>query len=66
MSLVNPKISLIIPVYNVEKYIRETLESVLAQTFTDYEVIMVNDGSTDGSLSVLREYADKYENFKSK
>ena len=48
----------------MEKYIRETLESVLAQTFTDYEVIMVNDGSTDGSLSVLREYADKYENFK--
>ena len=64
MSLSNPKISLIIPVYNVEKYIRKTLESVLAQTFTDYEVIMVNDGSTDGSLAVLKEYADKYENFK--
>lgn len=64
MRLGNPKISLIIPVYNVEKYIRETLESVLAQTFTDYEVIMVNDGSTDESLGILREYAGKYDNFK--
>lgn len=64
MRLSSPKISLIIPVYNVEKYIHKTLESVLAQTFTDYEVIMINDGSTDGSLAVLEEYANKYENFK--
>lgn len=63
MSLKSPKISIIIPVYNVEKYIEKALESVLAQTFTDYEVIMVNDGSTDGSLSILREYARNYENF---
>lgn len=64
MKLSSPKISLIIPVYNVEEYIHETLESVLAQTFTDYEVIMINDGSTDGSLAVLKEYANKYKNFK--
>ena len=64
MRLSSPKISLIIPVYNVEKYIHKTLDSVLAQTFTDYEVIMINDGSTDGSLAVLKEYASKYENFK--
>ncbi len=58
-----PKISLIIPVYNVEKFLNKTLDSVLAQTFKDYEVIMVNDGSTDGSLAILKEYADKYNNF---
>ena len=63
MNLKSPKISIIIPVYNVEKYIEKALESVLAQTFTDYEVIMVNDGSTDGSLSILRTYEKKYDNF---
>lgn len=63
LSLKSPKISIIIPVYNVEKYIEKALKSVLAQTFTDYEVIMVNDGSTDGSLSILRAYEKKYDNF---
>ena len=64
LNLASPKISIVIPVYNVEKYLRATLESVLAQTFTDYEVIMVNDGSTDESLQILKEYVNKYENFK--
>lgn len=64
MSSVNPKISLIIPVYNTEQYLEDALQSVLAQTFTDYEVIMVNDGSTDGSLAILKKYARKYDNFK--
>lgn len=63
MSSKSPKISLIIPVFNVEKYVNKALESVLAQTFTDYEVIMVNDGSTDNSLAILRKYAQKHENF---
>ena len=41
--------SIVIPVYNVEKYLEQCVASVLSQTFTDYEVILVNDGSTDGS-----------------
>lgn len=63
MSCNKPKISLIIPVYNVEKFIRKTLESVCAQTFKDYEVIMINDGSTDNSLSILKEYETRYKKF---
>jgi Glycosyltransferases involved in cell wall biogenesis len=55
--------SIIIPVYNVEQYLRECLDSVLAQSFSDYEVICVNDGSTDGSLSILEEYAKKDNRF---
>ena len=53
------KFSIIIPVYNVEKYLEQCLNSVLNQTFTDYEVICVNDGSTDGSLDILRSFAKK-------
>jgi glycosyltransferase involved in cell wall biosynthesis len=54
-----PAISVIIPVYNVEKYLRECLDSVIHQTLTDLEIICVNDGSTDGSLAILEEYAKK-------
>ena len=54
-----PAVSVIIPVYNVEKYLRECLDSVLAQTFPDLEIICVNDGSTDGSRTVLSEYVAK-------
>ena len=56
MEIKNPKFSIIIPVYNVEKYLNQCLDSVFAQTFTDFEVICVNDGSTDGSLKILEEY----------
>ena len=52
-----PKFSIIIPIYNVEQYIRECLQSVVAQTFTDWECIIVNDGSTDNSLSACEEFA---------
>lgn len=51
-----PLISVIIPVYNTERYLKECLDSVLAQTFQDIEVICVDDGSTDDSLAVLRDY----------
>ena len=54
-----PKFSIIIPVYNVEKYIKKCLDSVFNQTFKDFEVICVNDGSTDSSLDILKEYAAK-------
>ncbi|MDR1544420.1 MAG: glycosyltransferase [Prevotellaceae bacterium] len=53
-----PKFSIIIPVYNVEKYLRECLESVVNQTFTDFEVICVNDGSTDNSLQILQNFSN--------
>lgn len=49
--------------YNVEKYIRRTLESVVSQTFKNFEVVIVNDGSTDGSLKIIEEFVNKYENF---
>ena len=54
-----PKFSIIIPVYNVAPYLRECLDSVLAQTFTEWEAICVDDGSTDGSGDILNEFADK-------
>lgn len=56
------KISVIIPCYNQEDYIAECLESVLNQTYTDYEIIVINDGSKDKSLSVIEQYAQKYPN----
>ena len=52
-----PKISVIIPVYNVEKYLPMCLDSVLAQTFTDWQAICVNDGSPDNCDKILAEYA---------
>lgn len=51
------KISLIVPVYNVEDYLDICLDSILAQSFKDFEVICVNDGSTDSSLEILKKYA---------
>lgn len=54
-----PKISVIVPVYNVEKYLHECIDSILAQTFTDFELILVNDGSQDNSGAICDEYASK-------
>ena len=59
-----PKFSIIIPVYNVEKYLVECLESIVNQSFKDFEVICVNDGSTDNSLEILQKYAENDERFK--
>lgn len=53
------KISIIIPVYNVEKYLKRCLESVVNQTYKNLEIILVNDGSTDSSLEICNDYADK-------
>lgn len=54
-----PKVSVIIPVYNVEQYLRECLDSVVNQTLKEIEIICVDDGSTDKSLEILKEYAQK-------
>ena len=51
-----PTISIVIPVYNVEEYLEESLNSVLNQTFDDFEVICVDDGSTDNSLEILNYF----------
>ncbi len=54
-----PLVNVIIPVYNGERFLRESLESVFAQTFQDYEIVCVNDGSKDSSLAILNEYRDR-------
>lgn len=59
-----PLVSLIIPVYNVEAYLRECLDSVINQSYSNLEIIIVNDGSTDGSLNVCEEYAAKDERIR--
>lgn len=51
------KVSVIIPVYNVEPYLKQCMDSVVGQTLKDIEIICVDDGSTDNSLDILREYA---------
>lgn len=53
------KISVVVPVYNVEKYLKECIDSIINQTLEDIEIICVNDGSTDSSLEILNDYAKK-------
>lgn len=60
--MAQPRVSIIVPVYNAEPYLRETLDSVFAQTLPDFELITVDDGSTDSSLDILREYEDAHSN----
>lgn len=58
------KVSVIVPVYNVEKYIRKCLDSLVNQTLEDIEIIVVNDGSKDSSIDILKEYAQNHDNIK--
>lgn len=53
-----PKVSIVMPAYNAERYIREAIESILNQTFTDFEFIIINDGSTDRTREIILEYDD--------
>jgi len=59
----NPLVSVIIPAYNSEKYIRRALESVFSQTYTHYELIVVDDGSSDSTKDIVLEYANKLQYF---
>ena len=61
-----PKLSIIIPVYNVEKYLYRCLESVIKSTFNDYELIIINDGSKDRSERVVVDFKEKHPDFKDK
>lgn len=54
-----PKVSIIVPVYNVEKYLRKCIDSLINQTLKDIEIICINDGSTDKSLEILKEYKNR-------
>ena len=53
------KVSIIIPVFNAEKFLKECLISAINQTYPDIEIIAVNDGSTDNSLEILKKYSNK-------
>lgn len=58
------KFSVIVPVYNAENYLHKLVESVLQQTYRDYELILVDDGSTDGSYALMKQYAKRYDQIK--
>ena len=64
MPLINPKISIIVPIFNVENYLCECLDSLINQTFKEIEIICVNDGSTDNSVKILEEYRFKDKRIK--
>ncbi|MFJ9694756.1 glycosyltransferase family 2 protein [Kitasatospora sp. NPDC101183] len=59
-----PRLSVVVPVYNVERYLRECLDSIAAQTFDDFECVMVDDGSTDGGPRIAEEYAASDRRFR--
>ena len=59
------EVSIIVPIYNVEKYLNRCLDSLVNQTFKDIEIIALNNGSTDSSLDILKDYASN-DNRKSK
>ena len=59
-----PKISIIVPVYNTEKYIRQCLDSILNQTYQNFECLLINDGSSDNSLSIAESFAQNDSRMK--
>lgn len=59
------KYSFIVPVYNTEKYLKKCLDSLVNQTFDNFEIIIVNDGSIDKSSEIIKKYKEKYSNIKS-
>lgn len=63
-SAKEPEVSVLVPIYNVERYLRTCLESLRMQTFKDFEVICINDGSTDGSRAIIQEFLDVDPRFR--
>ncbi|WP_270993624.1 glycosyltransferase family 2 protein, partial [Campylobacter upsaliensis] len=61
--MINKKVGIVIPIYNVELYLRECLESVINQTYKNFTALLINDGSSDNSLEIAKEYARKDERF---
>ena len=59
MATENPKVTVLMPAYNAEKYIGEAISSVLGQTFTDFELLIINDGSTDDTLNIIESFRDR-------
>lgn len=59
MANINPCVGIIIPIYNVEKYLKECLDSVINQTYKNLQIVLVDDGSTDNSFTIAKEYFDK-------
>lgn len=59
-----PQISIVVPVYNAAKYLPRTIASVQAQTYEDWELLLVNDGSTDNSVQIIEQYANKDSRIK--
>ena len=64
MERSSPKVSIIVPVYNVENYIAKCLDSLVHQTIKDIEILVINDGSTDSSAKIVEEYAKKISLYK--
>lgn len=61
-NLVNNLVSIIMPAYNAEKYIKDTIASVIAQTYTNWEMIIVDDSSNDNTNEIIKEYQQKEKN----
>lgn len=64
MTALSPTVSVLVPIYNVENYLEQCLDSLIDQTFSDFEVICINDGSKDGSRAIIQKYLDKDRRFK--
>ena len=56
--MTTPKISVCMPMFNASRYLRECIDSILAQTFTDFELLIADDGSTDNSVEIVESYTD--------
>jgi len=63
MKTQQPKVSILVPCYNVEKYLKQCLDSIVNQTLKNIEIICINDGSTDSTLSIIKQYAKKDKRF---
>ena len=61
MTVANPMISIVVPVYNAERYLHRCIDSILTQTFSDFELLLINDGSKDSSGAICDEYAKEDE-----